>query len=542
MDVKYLSLVRAIIDQSHDPIVAIDSDYNFIAFSESFSEGFEKFSGCQIRIGDNLKEIPVEAPQAMRLFMRHWSRALRGDTFTVEEMTPDSGLGDRVVEFSFSPITDGDDVVCGASMIMHDVTERAHAEDETRQLNRQLEHVVAERNARLLENKVLFRNTFDLAAVGIGLVGLDGQWQRVNKALRTILDYAEDELLALTIRDVTHADDRSPDLLADPALRSGAIERRSRDLRFVRRNGEAITVAVTVAVDRISDAGLAHHFIVVVKDIDEQQRAQEKLRRAEQDYRCIFDTAGVGICQIDMATGLFLRVNQKMSRIVGYSEAELLTRGIADLLVDTSRDDGVPMWADRCPAGEERGLELRLVHKDGHLVWVSMTVTVGEDDLGEPCRAAVVVRDISRLKHLEHDLHRVLDSLPVAILIAHDAADRRLSVNRAYARMVRLADGEGRQIPGDTDLLPGNVRLFEAGVERPADQAMFRRAARGEDVRHCQQQLVFGDGSSIWVYGDVVPICDPDGSVHGTIAAFCDVTPLHPEVEPDERPRDVAAT
>ncbi|HEX8886528.1 MAG TPA: PAS domain S-box protein, partial [Noviherbaspirillum sp.] len=56
-----------------------------------------------------------------------------------------------------------------------------------------------------------FQTTFNLAAVGIAHVGLDGQWLRVNRQMCDILGYTREELLATTFRAVTHPEDLDQD-------------------------------------------------------------------------------------------------------------------------------------------------------------------------------------------------------------------------------------------------------------------------------------------------------------------------------------------
>ena len=54
---------------------------------------------------------------------------------------------------------------------------------------------------------------FDQAAIGMALVGLDGGFQRVNRALCELLGRSEDELLARTIDEL--ADPGEVPALAD---------------------------------------------------------------------------------------------------------------------------------------------------------------------------------------------------------------------------------------------------------------------------------------------------------------------------------------
>ncbi|MGH9567569.1 MAG: PAS domain S-box protein, partial [Candidatus Angelobacter sp.] len=49
-----------------------------------------------------------------------------------------------------------------------------------------------------------------------------------------------------------------------------------------------------------------------------------ELRENEARFRFLFEQAAVGVAQIDIATGRFVRVNQKYADIVGYTPEEML--------------------------------------------------------------------------------------------------------------------------------------------------------------------------------------------------------------------------
>ena len=60
-------------------------------------------------------------------------------------------------------------------------------------------------------------------------------------------------------------------------------------------------------------------------------RREEEAAQRDEEYRAMFEFAGVGHARIDLRTGRLLRVNPKLSRITGYSEAELLNMTFAEL-------------------------------------------------------------------------------------------------------------------------------------------------------------------------------------------------------------------
>ncbi|MGE5095808.1 MAG: ATP-binding protein [Betaproteobacteria bacterium] len=141
----------------------------------------------------------------------------------------------------------------------------------------ELDHVaqaLRESEARL---EALFAN----AAVGIAELTPDGRFTLVNDALCDILGRKRDELLAMGIAEVTHADDRGEvhDLL-------GRLIHRHQDTfvgerRFVRHDGEAIWVKLSIALAR--DGGEASvRAVAVIEDVTERRHAEDDLREADR--------------------------------------------------------------------------------------------------------------------------------------------------------------------------------------------------------------------------------------------------------------------
>src|SRR5207249_11568816 len=62
----------------------------------------------------------------------------------------------------------------------------------------------------------------------------------------------------------------------------------------------------------------------------QRQHADEALRESEQRFRGTFENAAVGIAHVDVA-GRFLRVNEKLCDIVGYTREELLAKTFQDI-------------------------------------------------------------------------------------------------------------------------------------------------------------------------------------------------------------------
>lgn len=124
-----------------------------------------------------------------------------------------------------------------------------------------------------------FRTTFEGAPVGIGQVGLDGRFLRVNPRYREILGYGEDELLRLRFQDVTHPDDVGADVANLNRLLAGEISTYAVEKRYLRKDGSVAWVNLTASVIR-DRAGAPCYMIAAVEDVGASKAVEAELRDA----------------------------------------------------------------------------------------------------------------------------------------------------------------------------------------------------------------------------------------------------------------------
>ena len=141
------------------------------------------------------------------------------------------------------------------------------------------------------------------------------------------------------------------------------------------------------------------------------------LRQARELFSTAFRRAPIGMALID-PTGRWLLVNQALCDLVGYSEPELLELKFHDV---THRDDVPTQVAlmEEVLAGRRTGYQLdkRYLHADGHLIWVSISVSLVRDESGEPLHLVTQVLDITERHQLEERLQHLADHDPLTGLL-----------------------------------------------------------------------------------------------------------------------------
>lgn len=128
--------------------------------------------------------------------------------------------------------------------------------------------------AALRESERRFRATFEQAAVGMAHIGLDGQFLRVNLKLCEMLGYPESELLALTLDEVTPAEQRGLDQAQRRRLLGGTIQNYSMQRETLHKSGQPSPMRQTISLVR-NDRGEAKYLAMVCEAAGGREGAEE---------------------------------------------------------------------------------------------------------------------------------------------------------------------------------------------------------------------------------------------------------------------------
>jgi PAS domain S-box-containing protein len=156
-------------------------------------------------------------------------------------------------ELYVSPVHDEEGRLTNFVGVQNDITER-----------RRIEEVLRESEER-------FRATFEHAAIGAAQVGIDGRWLRVNRRLGEIVGYEPEELLKTTFQDITHPDDLEGDLAQVRRLLADELQTYTMEKRYLRKDGSAVWVNLTVSLVR-NASGEPAYFIAAVEDISKRKK------------------------------------------------------------------------------------------------------------------------------------------------------------------------------------------------------------------------------------------------------------------------------
>lgn len=291
-----------------------------------------------------------------------------------------------------------------------------------------------------------FRTTFDHAAIGMCLLDLQGRLIESNTALARMLGYSADELLRLTLDELTHPDDLEAVATLHGELMAGQRKQYHVETRYTRRDGDIVWGRVTTSVLRDSD-GEPTHALAVIENVTRRKQAEAALESSEAKFRSLIENASE-IVTILEAKGTIRYESPAIERVLGWNGAEMEGR---DLFEFVHPEDSARIAARFREALENPGrkvpYELRFRHKNGSYRWLE---GIGVNLLNDPAVRGVVAnsRDVTERveaqqklaaysRDLEHEhalFEQLFESSPAAVALT-DPQDKVLRINPEFTRL-----------------------------------------------------------------------------------------------------------
>jgi PAS domain S-box-containing protein len=145
--------------------------------------------------------------------------------------------------------------------------------------------------------------------------------------------------------------------------------------------------------------------IEYVRDITERKRAEEALRKNEERFRDLYDSAPVGYHEYD-TEGLITNVNRTDLEMLGYSREEMIGQYIWTFNVedDVALQQVLEKLAGLRPPG--RSLERTYRRKDGTTFPVLIEDRLAKDEQGRITGIRCIIQDITQRKQMEEALRK----------------------------------------------------------------------------------------------------------------------------------------
>ncbi|HEY1264212.1 MAG TPA: PAS domain S-box protein, partial [Terriglobales bacterium] len=216
----------------------------------------------------------------------------------------------------------------------------------------------------LHESNERFRGAFEYAGMAMAVVGVEGEFLQVNRALCDFLGYSADELLGLTLQQVSHPDDLPSCASLLEQFRAGGRSSAELERRFFTR-GEGLVLWASLTLSTVVDAdGRPSCFVVQLLDINQRKQAEAELRRSQDFLRGITDNVNDLIFVVS-DENRYLYASPSHYDSLGYLPSELEGTDALRLVHPEDREMVERASFDVIQTGEAKIIELRVRHQNG---------------------------------------------------------------------------------------------------------------------------------------------------------------------------------
>ena len=368
---------------------------------------------------------------------------------------------------------------------------------------------------------------------------LDGIITSWNRGAENIFGYTASEAIGQSVMILIPEDRLEEEATILGRIRLGERVEHYETIRR-RKDGTSIHVSLTVS-PVIDPEGRIIGASKIARDITEHKFAVESLGQSEERYRRLTELLPVGVYTCEAPSGRITYYNEQAvalwGRVPNCENTEERFCGSFQMLVP---ETGELLPHEQCPMAVTlregrpfRNFEAVLRRPDGSEITVLVNIDPIRDSRGQVVGAVNVFHDISALKEAQEalreqkeNLSTLLETLPVGVLIAHDAGCKRISGNKMAADLLRLPHEANLSKTAPPDELPRHFRVLKDGEPISPDQLPLQRAARGEIGPPVELVQEFDDGSIMHTLVSARPLFDADGRPRGAVGGLLDITDL----------------
>jgi PAS domain S-box-containing protein len=336
---------RSTIDAFPDAVSVVDRECKVILANSNLLVWMQSLGFSTDIVG---KPFPDAFPFLSPSVLNEYRTVLSTGTTMISEESSKINTGEIVTETRKIPLREHGDIVAVVAII-RDMTERKRAEEA------------------LNESEMRFRKIFENSPLGMALSTPDFRFYSVNPAWVSMTGYAEEELLKMSFKDITHPEHLPGDVEQIRELAEGKIPVYSAEKRYIRKDKSILWGLIRVTAIR-DQQGTLRYFAAEIEDITARRRTEDELRQSEERYRNVVEDQTEFI-SFFLPDGTHVFVNEAYCRCFGLLRDEILGHRFRPDIPPEDRERLRQFFASLTPDHPVDTIEHRIVMPDGSIHW-----------------------------------------------------------------------------------------------------------------------------------------------------------------------------
>lgn len=265
----------------------------------------------------------------------------------------------------------------------------------------------------LQENQQLLSAIVNNSTAVIYVKDLQGRYLLINHRFSELFHRSEEAILGKTDYDFFSREDA--DAFRKMDERTAAADHALTEEERVQQD-DGLHAYISVKSTLRNTTGKPYAIFGISTDITDRKKAEESIRLAEANYREIFDKASDAIFVHEMETGKVIEVNQRASKITGYSKEELINGDPKNFIASHPQYtlQHAFNYLRKAAEGKPQLFEWLSKNKDGSYNWLE--VNLKKASIAGQDRILAFFREINDRKKAQLEVQKLTEGLEQKVI------------------------------------------------------------------------------------------------------------------------------
>lgn len=499
---------KMIFDNSPLAIVLLDKKGIFIDMNKRVTEwlGYKR----EDIIDSNIVTSPLFSLKNKAKIANNFTKRLLGKDIGAYDMEFETKDGStRMGRITATSFKDEQGKVVGDLAMVSDISEERETQGALREAEAQ--------------NKLITENTSDFIAITD--FSIDAKHLYVNSAYAKFLGYSPEEMVGKKGMDIIHPDDKKllkPLILKYLKEKSLNIFNKKNvrvsekiEYRIQNNKGDWCVLASTVNL-------VDNKLIFVSRDVTEQKKAEERIKKSEENLNKAEAIGKVGSWEYDLATNELWGSDQ-VKKIFGFNlESDIFSLEEVENLIQ-AREKVHQALEDLIDKNKPYNIEYKIITKDfKKTISVNSIAELVFDKNKKPVKVVGTIKDVSKEKKVERALKKSEDKM--RNIIEH--SNELFYIHDTEHNLIYTSP-QSMDILGYTEeemMVKWTTLVTDNPINQKGLEITEKAIKTGKRQKPYHLELEHKNGTKKFVEVNEAPEINGDGKVIGIIGALKDIT------------------